>query len=120
MSAEDFINLAGGIIAVTGFASVALSWLFCTRPAPRWMRNWLALSWALVGVRLLTRAPVPVDPTAYGVSLVYLNVALVGTIIAWWNFYAALGPWQDRCPCETDICKTDKTTQRRIGVGMID
>lgn len=111
--AENFVNIAGGVIALSGLTSILLSWMFCTRPAPRWARNWLQLAWVFIGVRLLTRNALPIEPDQYWVGLVYINAGAIGVIVAAWNFHAAFGPPQDRCPCDCDICRTDEQTARR-------
>lgn len=85
--------LAGGLILVSALGSALLSWAFCTRPAPRWLRAARDVPLALAGARLLVLENWPVG---WASALVWLALAAMGVAILAWNHDAAfrLG---DRC-----------------------
>jgi len=97
MNAINVIEWAGLGIAVGGITSMLASAAFCTRPAPRWMRNWMVLAWIMVGVRLFTRDNVPLDPGSFWVPLIWVHVFISMGVVAAYNAWSALGPRQDRC-----------------------
>lgn len=92
----DLTALAGGLILVSALGSALLSWAFCTRPAPRWLRAARDVPLALAGARLLAIEAWPVGALGWAGALVWLALAAMGVAILAWNHYAAfrLG---DRC-----------------------
>ncbi len=96
MTPAGLIAMAGAVIALAGIGAPLLSWAFCTRNSPRWVRQWRDVALGMVGVRLLLRENAALGPDAWVVSLIWLDLAVAQAVIFWCNAVNALRGG-DRC-----------------------
>ncbi|MDQ3126548.1 MAG: hypothetical protein M3Q74_13215 [Pseudomonadota bacterium] len=92
--------IAGSLVMGSALLSWLMSWGFCTRPAPRWLRSWRDVALALVGARALY-VGIEGAPASWWSAILWLNLGAWGCGIAWHNLRAALVE-RDRCPAAAD------------------
>ncbi len=96
MTPVNVMAIAGSLIMVSALTSWLMSWNFCTRPAPRWLRTWRDVALALVGARAIYVGVVG-GPASWWSVLLWLHLGMWGVVISWHNVRAALVDG-DRCP----------------------
>ncbi len=96
MTPSDVMAIAGLLIMASSLTSWLMSFNFCTRAAPRWLRSWWDVALALVGARALYVGVVG-GPASWWSVVLWLDLAVWGMAIAWFNLRAALVEG-DRCP----------------------
>ncbi|MBA3278814.1 MAG: hypothetical protein H0U22_08855 [Geodermatophilaceae bacterium] len=96
MTPSSLMVLAGALLVSSALVSWLMSWNFCTRPAPRWLRSWRDVALAMVGARAVYVGVVGAPASWWSVAL-WLLLGAWGCAIAGFNLHAALIKG-DRCP----------------------
>ena len=99
MTDLDLLGIAG-LLMLPRFFVFLVSRAFCTRPAPRLVRNMEDVIVSLVGLRLLASRFTDIPP-GYWSAVIYLGLGLTSIVIVGWHGYAALR-LGDACPDRWD------------------
>jgi len=95
MTYVDLLGIAG-LLMLPRLLVFLISRAFCTRPAPRLVRNMEDVIVSLVGLRLLATRVTDIPP-GYWSAVIYLALGLTSIVIVGWHSYAALR-LGDTCP----------------------